>query len=165
MDDGHASQFLHSNYRLRFALQSENHVLGLPVGKHILLSATINGKFCMRAYTPTSNDDDVGYFELLIKIYFKNADSKFPVGGLFSQVLDSLKIGETVDVKGPIGHIIYEGKGHFLVNNKPKFARKIGMLAGIAPFQQKSITREPKNCIYSDFVGRESAITRDNYEV
>lgn len=109
-------------------------MLGLPIGKHILLSATINGKFCMRAYTPTSSDEDVGYFELLIKVYFRNAHSKFPMGGLFSQYLDELEIGDTIDVKGPVGHIVYEGKGHFTINGKPKFVRKLSMLAGTPPF-------------------------------
>ncbi|KAG0570082.1 hypothetical protein KC19_6G137200 [Ceratodon purpureus] len=129
----------HDVRRLRFALQSPDHVLGLPVGKHILLSASINGKFCMRAYTPTSNDDDVGYLELVIKVYYKNSHSKFPMGGLFSQYLDSLKIGDTIDVKGPVGHIVYEGKGHFQINNKPKFVKRISMLAGgtgITPMYQ-----------------------------
>lgn len=146
--------------RLRFALQSPNHVLGLPVGKHILLSASINGKFCMRAYTPTSNDDDIGYVELVIKVYFKNAHSKFPMGGLFSQYLDSLKIGDTIDVKGPTGHIVYEGKGRFLLNNKPKFVKKIAMLAGgtgITPMYQviRAVVSDPEdkteiNLIYSN---------------
>jgi len=49
--------------RFRFALQSERHVLGLPVGKHIFLSARVNGSLVMRAYTPTSSDEDIGYFE------------------------------------------------------------------------------------------------------
>lgn len=146
--------------RLRFALQSPDHVLGLPVGKHILLSASINGKFCMRAYTPTSNDDDVGYLELVIKVYFKNAHSKFPMGGLFSQYLDSLKLGDTIDVKGPVGHITYLGKGHFLINNKPKFVTKIAMLAGgtgITPMFQviRAIVSNPEdkteiNLLYSN---------------
>lgn len=140
----------HDVRRLRFALQSENHVLGLPVGKHILLSATINGKFCMRAYTPISNDDDVGYFELVIKVYYKNAHSKFPMGGLFSQYLDSLRIGDTIDVKGPVGHIVYEGKGHFLINGKSKFVKKVSMLAGgtgITPMYQviRAIVSDPED--------------------
>ena len=104
----------------------------------------------MRAYTPTSNDDDVGYVELVIKVYFKNSHSKFPMGGLFSQYLDSLKIGDTIDVKGPVGHIAYEGKGRFLINGKPKFVRKIAMLAGgtgITPMYQviRAIVSDPED--------------------
>jgi nitrate reductase (NAD(P)H) len=55
------------------------------------------------------------------------------MGGLFSQYLDELEIGDTIDVKGPVGHIVYEGKGHFKINGKPKFVRKISMLAGTPP--------------------------------
>lgn len=58
----------HDVRRFRFALQSPQHVLGLPVGKHMFLSATVDGKFVMRAYTPTSSDDEVGYFDLVIKV-------------------------------------------------------------------------------------------------
>jgi len=150
----------HDVRRLRFALQSPKHVLGLPVGKHILMSCSINGKFCMRAYTPTSNDDDVGYLELVIKVYFKNAHPKFPMGGLFSQYLDSLKVGDTIDVKGPVGHIEYIGKGQFLINGKPKNVKRIAMLAGgtgITPMYQviRAVVSDPEdkteiNLLYSN---------------
>jgi len=43
-------------------------ILGLPIGQHISISATINGKEIMRSYTPTSSDDDLGHFDLLIKV-------------------------------------------------------------------------------------------------
>ncbi|CAL9159104.1 unnamed protein product, partial [Musa hybrid cultivar] len=43
-------------------------LLGLPVGKHIFLCATIDGKLCMRPYTPTSPVDEIGHFELLINV-------------------------------------------------------------------------------------------------
>jgi hypothetical protein len=56
--------------RYRFALQSPEHILGLPVGKHMHLSAVVNGKKVVRPYTPVSSDDDVGYFDLVIKTYF-----------------------------------------------------------------------------------------------
>ncbi|KAJ4842647.1 LOW QUALITY PROTEIN: hypothetical protein Tsubulata_049804, partial [Turnera subulata] len=88
----------------RFALPSEDQVLGLPVGKHIFLCAVVDEKLCMRAYTPTSTVDVVGYFDLVIK----NG------GGLMSQHLDSLELGSFIDVKGPLGHIEYVGRGNFL---------------------------------------------------
>ena len=37
-------------------------------GKHIYLSAHIDGNLVVRPYTPVSSDDDVGYFELVIKV-------------------------------------------------------------------------------------------------
>jgi len=105
-------------------------VLGLPCGKHIFLSANVDGKFCMRAYTPTSNDSDVGFFELVIKIYYKDVHPKFPLGGFFSQFLDRLKIGDTIDVKGPVGHIHYLGRGNLNIHGVSRFIKRMSMLAG-----------------------------------
>ncbi|KAG6736723.1 hypothetical protein POTOM_060388 [Populus tomentosa] len=134
----------------RFALPSEDQVLGLPVGKHIFLCATVNDKLCMRAYTPTSTVDVVGYFDLVIKVYFKGVHPKFPNGGQMSQYLDSLSLGSVIDVKGPLGHIEYVGRGKFLVHDKPRFAKKLTMLAGgtgITPIYQviQAILRDPED--------------------
>ncbi|EEF48413.1 nitrate reductase, putative [Ricinus communis] len=134
----------------RFALPSDDQVLGLPVGKHIFLCATIDEKLCMRAYTPTSTIDVVGYFDLVIKVYFKGVHPKFPNGGLMSQHLDSLQLGSVIDVKGPLGHIEYAGRGNFMVHGKPKFAKKLTMLAGgtgITPIYQviQAILKDPED--------------------
>ena len=32
----------------------------------------------MRAYTPTSSDDDLGHFDLVVKVYFSNQHKDFP---------------------------------------------------------------------------------------
>ena len=55
--------------RYRFALPHPQDVLGLPIGQHISVQATIAGKDIMRSYTPTSSDDELGYFDLLIKVF------------------------------------------------------------------------------------------------
>ena len=52
----------------RFALPHPQDVLGLPIGQHISVSAEIGGKDIMRSYTPTSTADDLGHFDLLIKV-------------------------------------------------------------------------------------------------
>lgn len=114
------------------------------------MCATINGKLCMRAYTPTSSVDEVGYFELLVKIYFKGVDTKFPNGGLMSQYLDTLPLESSIDVKGPLGHIEYKGKGNFMVHGKQKFAKKLAMIAGgtgITPIYQvmQAILKDPED--------------------
>ncbi|CAA3018146.1 nitrate reductase [NADH] 2 [Olea europaea subsp. europaea] len=140
----------HDVRSFRFALPSNDQVLGLPVGKHIFLCATINDKLCMRAYTPTSGVDTMGYFELVVKIYHKGVHPKFPNGGLMSQHLDSLPFGSFLDIKGPLGHIEYTGKGNFLVHGKHKFAKKLAMVAGgsgITPVYQvmQAILKDPKD--------------------
>ncbi len=104
----------------------------MPLGQHIYLSATINGDLVIRPYTPTSCDDDKGYFELVIKLKFRNhliniallcfffvinkvykpnTHPKFPDGGKMSQYLDKMSIGDSIDVKGPSGRLTYERKG------------------------------------------------------
>ena len=129
----------HDVRKFRFALPSEEQVLGLPIGKHIFVCATVDEKLCMRAYTPTSGVEEVGYFELVVKIYFKGVHPRFPNGGVMSQYLDSLSLGSFLEIKGPLGHIEYKGKGNFLVHGKHKFAKKLAMLAGgtgITPIYQ-----------------------------
>lgn len=122
--------------RFRFQLPSDEHVLGLPVGNHIYLSARIDGKIVVRPYTPISSDDDKGFVELMIKIYRANEHPKYPSGGKMTQYLDSLKIGDKIDFRGPSGLLFY--KGHGIVDTKAtktakavrNFYRELGMIAG-----------------------------------
>ena len=93
------------SFELNFALQSPEHVLGLPTGKHIFLTANVNGELVMRRYTPITSDYDVGCVKFVIKAY--PPCERFPMGGKFSQHLDSLKIGDTVDMRGPVGEFDY----------------------------------------------------------
>ena len=125
----------HDTRRFRFALQTPEHVLGLPVGQHMYLSARINGKLVIRPYTPVTSDDEIGYFDLVIKVYFKNVHPKFPEGGQMSQHLNDMEIGDSIDIRGPSGHLTYLGKGTFKVtdsNKPPKFmdCKQVGMIAG-----------------------------------
>ncbi|XP_054844004.1 NADH-cytochrome b5 reductase 3-like [Eublepharis macularius] len=126
----------HDTRRFRFALPSPEHILGLPVGQHIYLSARIDGNLVIRPYTPVSSDDDKGYVDLVIKIYFKGVNPKFPEGGKMSQYLEHLKIGDTVDFRGPSGLLVYKGKGVFAIRpdkkSEPviKYAKHVGMIAG-----------------------------------
>lgn len=90
----------------RFALPSESHRLGLPIGQNIQVRATINGGEIIRAYTPVSSNDDFGFMDLLIKVYFKNVHPKFPDGGLMSQYIHGLEVGQTLDIRGPTGRLV-----------------------------------------------------------
>ena len=47
----------------------------------------------------------------LFKVYFKNVHPKYPDGGKMSQYLDTLEIGDTVDIRGPSGKLTYVGRG------------------------------------------------------
>jgi nitrate reductase (NAD(P)H) len=126
---------LSENTRLfRFALPTPAHVLGLPVGKHVFLYGAAQqhgGNEIMRAYTPISSDADAGKFELVVKVY----DDKLG-GGMMSRWLDSLAVGDTVNVKGPVGHFVYEGNGVCSVHRKRVVARAMTFIAagtGITP--------------------------------
>lgn len=88
----------HDTRRFRFGLPTAKHVLGLPVGQHIQLSAMINEELVIRSYTPVTSDDDQGYVDLVIKVYKSGVHPKFPDGGKMSQHLDSMKISKLVSL-------------------------------------------------------------------
>jgi len=126
----------HDTRLFRFALPSENHILGLPTGQHIYLSAQINGSLVVRPYTPVSSDDDLGVMDLVIKVYFKNTHPKFPDGGKMTQYLNDMALGSTIDVRGPSGLLVYNGNGEFAIRPDKKSepnivrAKKVNMVAG-----------------------------------
>ncbi|GAB4824558.1 NADH-cytochrome b5 reductase [Ancistrocladus abbreviatus] len=98
--------------KFRFALPTPTSILGLPIGQHI----SCRGKDAVdeeviKAYTPTTLDSDVGYFELVIKMYPQ---------GRMSHHFRELCEGDYLAVKGPKGRFKYE----------PGQVRAFGMLAG-----------------------------------
>ena len=118
----------------RFSLPNPTDILGLPIGQHMSVAATLEGqsKEVMRSYTPISGDENPGYFDLLIKSY--------PTGNI-SKHMATLKIGQTLKVKGPKGAMVYA----------PGLVRHFGMIAGgtgITPMLQiiRAIIRgRPRN--------------------
>ncbi|GKT46648.1 NADH-cytochrome b5 reductase 1 [Colletotrichum spaethianum] len=100
----------------RFKLPSEKSILGLPIGQHISIGANCpqpdgTTKEIVRSYTPISGDHQPGYFDLLIKSY--------PTGNI-SKYMASMKVGQTLKVKGPKGAFVYT----------PNMVRHFGMIAG-----------------------------------
>ena len=53
-------------------------------------------------------------------MYFKNVHPKFPEGGKMSQHVESLKIGETLQFRGPSGRLVYNGCGKFAIKKLRK---------------------------------------------
>ncbi|XP_051978892.1 NADH-cytochrome b5 reductase 2-like [Xyrauchen texanus] len=144
----------HDTKKFRFVLPSSSHVLGLPIGQHVYLSAKVNGTLVIRAYTPVSSDEDQGYVDLVVKVYFKDTHPNYPDGGKMSQYLNDMKIGDTIDFRGPNGLLVYKGNGKFAIRpdkkSEPKVRkfRHVGMIAGgtgITPMLQliRSITADP----------------------
>ena len=46
-----------------------------------------------------------------LQVYKAGVHPRFPNGGKMSQHLDSLQIGDTIDVRGPEGKVTYLGRG------------------------------------------------------
>ena len=108
-------------YRFVFALPGPRDVIGLPIGQHVAIKATVNGQSVSRSYTPTSNNNDRGVLELVIKCY--------PDGLLTGKYLANLKVGDKVLFRGPKGAMKY----------RRGICRRIGMIAGgtgITPMYQ-----------------------------
>eukprot|EP01083_Nonionella_stella_P033228 90976_1 len=130
-------QYNHDCIIFRFELQTKESVLGMPIGKHMMLKYDDNKVEypIIRAYTPISSDADIGYFELLIKIYSD---------GAMTQILSKLSINDYIQCKGPLGSIQYDQPSHLKImegmdNYRMIKANKIGMLAGgsgITPMYQ-----------------------------
>jgi cytochrome-b5 reductase len=105
----------HDTHIFRFALDNPEQTLGLPVGQHIVLRAdcTTDGKTetVTHSYTPISSDDEKGYVDFMIKVYFANVNPRFPHGGRLSQHMYNMKIGDRMQMRGPQGKFTYLGNG------------------------------------------------------
>lgn len=116
---------------LKCQLPSSEHVMGMKVSSMVMVNGTKgdDGKVPARPYTPITTDDQMGYFELLVKGY--------PTGTV-SKYLCSLKAGDSVEVKGPFPKLPYSAN----------MKKKIGMIAGgsgITPMLQviREILKNP----------------------
>ncbi|KIH65253.1 oxidoreductase NAD-binding domain protein [Ancylostoma duodenale] len=69
-------------------------------------------------------------------VYFRGVNPKFPDGGKMSQHLEQMKIGETIEFRGPSGLIVYKGNGKFAIRAdkkatpKERVFKSISMIAG-----------------------------------
>ncbi|KAL6614289.1 hypothetical protein ACP70R_036559 [Stipagrostis hirtigluma subsp. patula] len=105
-------QISHNVAKFKFALPTQTSVLGLPIGQHISCRGQdAAGEEVIKPYTPTTLDSDLGYFELVIKMYPQ---------GRMSHHFREMKVGDYLSVKGPKGRFKYQvGQ-----------VRAFGMLAG-----------------------------------
>ncbi|KAL2927699.1 NADH--cytochrome b5 reductase 1 [Bienertia sinuspersici] len=106
------TELSHNVAKFRFALPTPDTVLGLPIGQHLSCRGKdANGEVVIKPYTPTTLDSDVGYFELVIKMYPQ---------GRMSHHFREMREGDYLEVKGPKGRFKYQ----------PGQVKAFGMLAG-----------------------------------
>ena len=94
--------------------------------------------------------------DLVVKIYPANTHPKFPEGGKLTQYLENLSLGDSVDVRGPSGLLVYRGRGKFNIKEDKKgegkdvVVRQVSMIAGgtgITPMLQiiRAVFRDPED--------------------
>jgi nitrate reductase (NAD(P)H) len=129
-----------------FALPEGKKFLGLGNGQHIEVGFHMLDKMLIRPYTPTkpllpaesekkghfkASDsklrDGQGTFELTVKTYFP--DQKQP-GGAMSNILDTIAIGQEIDIRGPKGEIICKGCGIFDIEGKERRVSRVSFVMG-----------------------------------
>ncbi|GFR58449.1 NADH-cytochrome b5 reductase [Elysia marginata] len=95
--------------------------LGLLLGQHVIIRFFgKDGISITRQYTPVSPLTAKGFFELLIKIY---------PDGRASQMVKEWKVGDNIEIRGPMGHLNYKSN---------KFDKVLMLCAGtgVAPMCQ-----------------------------
>lgn len=136
------TQLSHNVATFRFCLPNRSSVLGLPIGQHISCRGKDSlGEEVIKPYTPTTLDTDVGYFELVVKMYPQ---------GRMSHHFSEMREGDYLAVKGPKGRFKYQ----------PNQVKAFGMVAGgtgITPMFQvaRAILENPQdktnvNLIYAN---------------
>ncbi|KAL4925704.1 nitrate reductase [Aspergillus undulatus] len=128
-----------------FTLPEGKPVLGIGPCQHIEMAFHMKDKMVIRPYTPTlpllprlkdqANGTDSlaeyrdgrGFFMLTVKTYFPNDDQP---GGALSNILDTLPLGEEVDIRGPTGDIVYEGFGNFTVSGEKRKYNRVSLVLG-----------------------------------
>lgn len=95
----------HNTKKLRFEFEDKEAVGGLPVASALLTRFKPEGaeKNIIRPYTPTSDEDQPGFLELVVKAY---------PNGPMSQHIHSLNVDQRLSFKGPIVKYPWEANKH-----------------------------------------------------
>ncbi|OAF69615.1 hypothetical protein A3Q56_02633 [Intoshia linei] len=136
----HKLLLTHNTIKLILELPTPNHVLGLPIGSHIIIHGICDGENFSRPYTPITLDKYTnGVTELVIKHYKPDPSADYK-GGKMGNYLMSLNEGDELAVSGPKGRIscerINNASVKFLIRlsySTPPYSlkcNKIGMIAG-----------------------------------
>ncbi|KIJ61879.1 hypothetical protein HYDPIDRAFT_95803 [Hydnomerulius pinastri MD-312] len=132
-------QVNHDSCLYRFALPQDGQPLGLPVGQHVFarLKRKDTGELVQRAYTPVSQQGAVGFIDFLIKLYLPS--SQFPTGGKMTTGFHQLVLGDSIELKGPLGSFVWTGNGVANWKGIERKVKEVGMIcggSGITPILQ-----------------------------
>lgn len=117
-------------HRYTFELPPPAKRLGLETGQHIQIGFHFRDRLVVRPYTPVRPvvpGEEDGTFDLVIKTYYP--DDNQP-GGTMSNVMDCLRDGEEIEVKGPSGGIRYRGNGRFIIDEKEYTFNNVSLVLG-----------------------------------
>lgn len=127
----------HDTNILRFGLDP-GMSLGVPIGHHLALRATVptlacpEGEVVTRNYTPISALNDTGYFDLMVKEYQPTLEA--PDRGKMSRWLTNLPLNSTCEMSGPLGTLRYRGGGVFNIGQgagaEVRKVKRLGLVAG-----------------------------------
>lgn len=124
------SRVSEDTHRYTFRLPVKTRKLGMETGQHIQIGFHFQNRLVARPYTPTRpiiEGEDDGTFDLTVKTYYPDPSQP---GGTMSNILDCLRVGEEVEVKGPSGDIRYRGGGQFMVDDKQFNFDRITLILG-----------------------------------
>ncbi|KAL4806883.1 putative NADH-cytochrome b5 reductase [Aspergillus unguis] len=94
----------HNTKRVRFEFEDKEAVSGLHVASALLTKFTRPGeKPVIRPYTPTSDEDQPGFLELVVKRY---------PNGPMSEHIHSLNVDQRLEFKGPLPKYPWEANKH-----------------------------------------------------
>lgn len=134
-----------------FDLPDGSSDLGLGTCQHIQLGFHLQDKMLIRSYTPTapllpkagksdphstqqrstsevsSLRDGQGTFELIVKTYLPTATQP---GGAMSNILDTVPLRSSFEIRGPTGEIVYHGAGRFTISGQQHVFKKISLVLG-----------------------------------
>ncbi|OJJ47786.1 hypothetical protein ASPZODRAFT_94625 [Penicilliopsis zonata CBS 506.65] len=95
----------HNTKRLRFELPDKEAVSGMHVASALLTKFTPadGGKPVIRPYTPTSDEDQPGYMDLVVKVY---------PNGPMSEHMHNMAVDQQLSFKGPLPKYKWEANKH-----------------------------------------------------
>jgi nitrate reductase (NAD(P)H) len=116
--------------RYTFGLPPPTKKLGLGSGQHVQVGFHFQDRLVVRPYTPVRpviESEDDGTFDLVVKTYFPDANQP---GDTMSNILDCLRQGEEIEVKGPSGELQYQGGGRFVIDGREHRFTNVSLILG-----------------------------------